>query len=78
MGSFQDSKKFSPKIIIYVFYTGLLAGTLHISASFVHFLITLGDKNPVIVLYTIVSGVFGQIAFGGCPFTLLVVSYFIL
>ena len=68
MGSFQDSKKSSPKILKYVFYTGLLAGTLDISASFVNFLITSGGKNPVIVLYFIASGVFGQIAYLGGSF----------
>ena len=68
MGSFQDSKKFSPKIVKYVFYAGLLAGTLDISVSFVNFLITSGVKNFVIVLYFVVSGVFGQIVLGESPF----------
>jgi hypothetical protein len=68
MNSFQQNKTFSRKIVKYILYTGLIAGTLDISASFINFLITSGGKNPVIVLYYIASGVFGQSAFLGGPF----------
>jgi hypothetical protein len=68
MNSFRQNITPSPKIVKYILYTGLLAGTLDISASIINFLFTSGGKNPLIVLYYIASGVFGQIAFLGGPF----------
>jgi membrane protease YdiL (CAAX protease family) len=65
MNSFKQNKSSSPGIVKYILYTGLIAGTLDISASFINFLITSGGKNPLIVLYYIASGVFGQSAFLG-------------
>jgi hypothetical protein len=64
----QKKKEASYRIVKYVFFTGFLAGTLDLSTSFVNYLIISGGKNPVIILYFIASGVFGQFAFTGGAF----------
>ena len=63
-----QTKYVSIKIVKYVFFTGLIAGTLDISAALINYLIASNGKNPVIVLYFIASGVFGQFAFIGGVF----------
>ena len=65
---FQQKKYTSIKIVKYVFFTGLIAGTLDISAALINYFIASGSKDPVIVLYFIASGVFGQFAFVGGVF----------
>ena len=66
---FSQQKKYaSINIVKYVSLTGLIAGTMDISAAFINFFIVSGGKNPVIVLYFIASGVFGQFAFTGGVF----------
>lgn len=61
----QEKRKVSSKIVKYIFLTGLIAGTLDISAAIVNYMIVTGGKNPVIIFYFIASGVFGQFAFSG-------------
>ena len=62
---FQKNKSTSVNIVKYIFFTGLIAGTLDISAALINYFIASGGKDPVIVLYFIASGVFGQFAFMG-------------
>lgn len=61
----QRKKEASGKIVKYILITGLIAGTLDISAAIINYMIATGGKNPVIILYFISSGVFGQFAFSG-------------
>lgn len=59
----QQKNAASKSIIKYILLTGLLAGTLDISAAFINYMISSGAKNPVVVLNFIASGVFDKAAF---------------
>lgn len=62
--SFSSSPVRSPNWYKTVFLTGLLAGTLDITAAIIHFLIR-GGHDPVQIFIYIASGVFGQAAYSG-------------
>ena len=57
----SDSNK---KLLVTIFWVGLIAGTLDIIAAFLHYYIST-HRNPLRVLLYIASGVFGKKAYPG-------------
>jgi hypothetical protein len=52
------------KLLLTIFWTGLLAGSLDILAAFIQYYLTF-HRNPLRVLLFIASGVFGKDAYSG-------------